>query len=159
MKERTTAFFGPGGNSEAFYKSGKKSTKDAPAWLREIGLDAYEYEAGNGLSAGEASLRAVGEAAREAGISMTFHTPYFISLSSVEEEKREKSVEYIRQSLQAAEWLGAHTIVVHCGSAGKITREEAMRLAADTLDRTLTRFSLAWRPWGRRTSSAHWTKY
>ena len=137
--ERKTPLFGPGGNSEAFYKAGKKSTKDAPAWLREIGLDAYEYEAGNGLAAGEASLRAIGDAAREAGIAVSFHTPYFISLSSVEEEKRDRSVEYIRQGLWAADLLGAHTIVVHCGSAGKITREEAMRLAADTLDRALTR--------------------
>ena len=44
-----SAFFGPGGNSDAFRLAGKKSTLDAPAWVKSIGLDAYEYEAGNGL--------------------------------------------------------------------------------------------------------------
>ena len=131
------AFFGPGGNSDAFRLAGNKSTLDAPRWLREIGLDAYEYEAGNGLSATPMMLSAIGERARENGIKMSFHTPYFISLSGVIPEKRLKSIDYIRQSLDAAKLLGAKTIVVHTGSAAKITRDEAMRLAADTLIKTL----------------------
>lgn len=131
------AAFGPGGNSEAFYASGKKSTKQAPAWLREVGLDAYEYEAGNGIAAGEAALREIGEAAKEHGILMSLHTPYFISLSGVEIEKRLKSIDYIEKSLWAADLLGADTIVIHCGSAAKISREEGMRLSADTLYKTL----------------------
>ena len=135
MRER--AYFGPGGNSEAFYADKCKSTLEAPAWLKRIGLDSYEYEAGNGLRTSDATLAAIGDAARECGISMSFHTPYFISLSGIETEKRLKSIEYIKQSLHAAELLGAHTIVIHTGSAAKISREEAMSLAADTLVRTL----------------------
>lgn len=131
------ATFGPGGNSEAFYAAGKKSTKQAPAWLKEVGLDAYEYEAGNGIAAGEAALREIGDAARENGILMSLHTPYFISLSGVDIEKRLKSIDYIEKSLWAANLLGADTIVIHCGSAAKISREEAMRLSADTLYKTL----------------------
>ena len=49
---RKTAVFGPGGNSDAFRMAGYSSTVDAPMWLSKIGLDAYEYEAGNGLTAG-----------------------------------------------------------------------------------------------------------
>ena len=135
--EKKTPRFGPGGNGEAFYRAGKKSTKEVAAWLREIGLDAYEYEAGNGITAKEATLREIGEECRRHGIAVSFHAPYFISLSGVEEEKRLRSVEYIRESLCAAACLGARTIVVHCGSAGKISREEAMRFSADTLYRTL----------------------
>ncbi len=135
MRER--AYFGPGGNSEAFYSAKKKSTLEAPSWVREIGLDCYEYEAGNGLRTSDDTLRAIGDQARIHGISMSFHTPYFISLSGIEAEKRLKSIDYIKQSLHAAELLGAHTIVIHTGSAAKISREEAMALAADTLARTL----------------------
>ena len=40
--------FGPGGNSTSFYDAGYKSTVDAPKWVHSIGLDAYEYECGNG---------------------------------------------------------------------------------------------------------------
>ena len=137
MKRIDHAAFGPGGNSESFYNEGKKSTAQAPAWLAERGLDAYEYQAGNGLTAGDASLKKVGEEAKKHGILMSLHTPYFISLSGVEEEKRLNSINYISRSLHAAELLGADTIVIHTGSAAKITREEAMALAADTLTKNL----------------------
>ncbi len=132
------AYFGPGGNSDAFRLAGLKSTVDAPAWVKSIGLDAYEYEAGNGLSASPAILSAIGREAEKNNIKMSFHTPYFISLSGVVEEKRLNSINYIRQSLDAAKLLGAGTIVVHSGSAAKITRDEAMRLAGDTLVKTLS---------------------
>ena len=132
------AYFGPGGNSDAFRAAGLKSTLDAPAWVKSIGLDAYEYEAGNGLAASSAMLAEVGREAKAHGIKMSFHTPYFISLSGVVEEKRLNSIRYIRESLEAARLLGATTIVVHSGSAAKITRDEAMRLAGDTLVRTLS---------------------
>ena len=127
--------FGPGGNGDLFYAQGNKSTLQAPGWLEKYGLDAFEYEAGNGISAGEATLRAIGEKAREHHILMSLHTPYFISLSGVEEEKRLKSLGYIEKSLWAAELLGADTIVIHSGSAAKISREEAMALSCDTLTR------------------------
>ena len=132
------AYFGPGGNSDAFRAAGLKSTLDAPSWVKSIGLDAYEYEAGNGLSASSAMLAEVGREAKIHDIKMSFHTPYFISLSGVVEEKRLNSIRYIRDSLDAARLLGAGTIVVHSGSAAKISRDEAMRLAGDTLVRTLS---------------------
>lgn len=129
--------FGPGGNSESFYAEGKKSTLQAPEWIKLKGLDAYEYEAGNGITAGEATLRKIGEEAKKHGVLMSLHTPYFISLSGIEPEKRLKSIDYISRSLFAAELLSADTIVIHTGSAAKITREEAMKLASDTLVRNL----------------------
>ena len=134
---REQAVFGPGGNSQSFYDAGYKSTLQAPAYLRELGLGAYEFEAGNGITAGETTLAKIGEAARANAIEMSLHTPYYISLSGVDPEKRLKSVEYIQKSLRAAELLGADTIVIHCGSAAKISRAEAMGLAKDTLLRTL----------------------
>ncbi len=130
-----TPLFGPGGNGELFYAEGNRSTLQAPGWVKRFGLDAYEYEAGNGLSAGEASLRAVGEKAREHEIKMSLHAPYFISLSGIDPEKRLKSIEYIQKSLWAAECLGADVIVIHSGSCAKISREEAMRLSCDTLEK------------------------
>ena len=131
------ATFGPGGNSNSFYAEGHKSTAEAPAWVRARGLDAYEYEAGNGLTAGEDSLRKIGDEAKKHGVLMSLHTPYFISLSGVDPEKRLKSVDYIKKSLWAAELLGADTIVIHSGSAAKISRGEAMSLARDTLEKII----------------------
>lgn len=137
MNERKEPFFGPGGNCEAFYASGAKATKDAPAWVKSIGLTAYEYEAGRGVSVGTGVLTEIGQAAKTAGVHMSLHAPYFISLSGTDPDTRLKSVSYIDKSLWAADLIGADTIVVHCGSCAKITREEAMRLSADTLEKTL----------------------
>lgn len=137
MKRIDRATFGTGGNSDSFYADGKKSTIQAPEWIKLRGLDAYEFEAGNGLNAGEATLKKIGDAAREHGILMSFHTPYFISLSGTVPEKRLKSIDYISRSLWASELLGADTIVIHAGSAAKITRKEAMLLASDTLYKNL----------------------
>lgn len=125
--------FGPGGNSVSFYEKGLKSTVQAPLFVKQMGLDAYEYEAGNGLSGSLATFALIGENAKEHGISMSLHTPYFISLSSVEEEKRLKSVEYLRKNAQAADAMGASVMVVHTGSAAKISRQTAMEYAAQTL--------------------------
>ena len=134
---RKQAIFGPGGNSESFYAAGYKSTAEAPEFLSKLGLGAYEFEAGNGLRAGAAALQKIGEEAKKHHIELSLHTPYFISLSGIEQEKRLKSIDYIKQSIEAAELLGADTIVIHSGSAAKITRTEAIGLAKDTLCRTL----------------------
>ena len=131
-----SAKFGPGGNSDSFKLAGGKSTLQAPGFVKRIGLDAYEYEAGNGLSASEEMLAGIGLKAKEHGIAMSFHTPYFISLSSVEKEKRIKSVEYIKQSAHASKLLDANIMVVHCGSCAKISRETAMEYAKETLTNT-----------------------
>lgn len=130
---KNTPLFGPGGNGDAFYAAGHKSTLDAPAFIAGYGLDAYEYEAGNGLSASDDALRKVGEAAAAHGVSMSFHAPYFISLASLDPEKRKKSIGYIETSLRAASLLGAKTIVVHMGGVAKMPREEGMRYSAETL--------------------------
>lgn len=140
-KGRVAPVFGPGGNSEAFHLTRMK-TEDAPIWLSRIGLDAYEYEAGRGVTASEAALTRLGMTAKKNGIYLSVHAPYFISLSGIVPETRYKSIGYIAESLHAASLLGADTIVVHTGSAAKITREEAMRLAADTLCRTLEELDL-----------------
>ena len=128
-----SALFGPGGNSDAFRRAGYRSTLDAPRFVASCGLDAYEYEAGQGLSASLESLAAIGKEAVAHGIQMSFHTPYFISLSSVEPEKRRKSVDYLYESAAASDALGANVMVVHTGSAAKIPRETAMEYAAETL--------------------------
>ncbi len=125
--------FGPGGNSDSFKKAGYRSSLDSPRFVRECGLDAYEYEAGQGIAGSPEMLAALGQNAALLGVKVSFHTPYFISLSSVDPEKRVKSVGYLYESAVACSLLGAETMVVHTGSAAKISRETAMEYAAETL--------------------------
>lgn len=133
----TKATFGPAGNSLSFVAAGGKSTLQAPAFVASLGLDRYEYQGGNGIRGSEEGFKKLGEAAREHGIALSVHAPYYISLSGVETEKRLRSLVYIQQSVDAAAAMGADIIVVHAGSAAKISREEAMNLAKDTLYKTL----------------------
>ncbi len=133
MKAERNCKFGPAGNSLSFYAEGNKATTQAFAWLAGRGLDAYEYQAGKGLYASGDTFREIKEQAEKYGIAVSLHGPYFISLSSVDEEIRLKSIRYITQAASAADTLGADIFVVHSGSAAKLDREEAMKKAEDTL--------------------------
>ncbi len=130
--------FGSAGNPDRFYGEGHKASAEMPAWLKENGLTAYEYQCGNGVRITEATARLLGVAAREAGITLSLHSPYYISLSSVEEEKRIKSVDYIMASLKAADAMGATRVVVHSGSCAKIDRATALAYAKETLRMALS---------------------
>lgn len=127
------ALFGPGGNSESFYAAGYKSTVDAPKFVSEFGLDAYEYEAGNGVSASVDTFRKIGEKAREFGIKLSIHAPYYISLSSVDEEKRKGSARYIVASATALNAMGGELMVIHAGSTAKLDRGVALQYAKDAI--------------------------
>ncbi len=129
-----TVRFGPAGSSEAFSKKYKKSS-EMPEYLSKMGLDAFEYQCGQGVRVSESSGIALKSEAEKWGIKLSLHSPYFISLSSVEPEKRDKSIDYILQSCRAAKLIGADRIVIHSGSCAKITREYALELACETLTR------------------------
>ena len=130
--------FGSAGNPDRFYNEGHKASAEMPAWLKANGLTAYEYQCGNGVRITDATARVLGDAAREAGIALSLHSPYYISLSSVEEEKRVKSVDYILQSLKAADAMGATRVVVHSGSCAKIDRATALAYAKETIRMALS---------------------
>ncbi len=129
-----SAIFGPAGSSADFLKK-YKSSLDMPAYLKDMGLDAFEYQCGQGVRVSDSLGASLKQKAEECGITLSLHAPYFISLSSVEPEKRDKSIDYILQSASAATKMGADRIVIHSGSCAKLTRQEALSLACDTLKR------------------------
>ena len=108
-----------------------------PQWLKEMGLDAYEYQCSKGVNITEKTARQLGNHAREHHIYMSVHAPYYINLASPEEEKRKKSIEYIIDTMVVANWMGAERVVVHPGSCSSISRKEAMELAKKTLKSTI----------------------
>lgn len=132
-----SARFGPAGRPDSFTAMGFKKTPEIPAYLETFGLNAFEYQCGRGVRYVEADLLALKAAAERADIALSVHAPYYISLSSTEEEKRRNSVGYIADTARAARIMGGDRIVVHTGSCGKISREEALALAGDTLSLAL----------------------
>lgn len=131
--------FGPGGNSEQYYNDGNKSSLNRPKYLHNIGLNGYEYQCNKGVHISMDSAKILGEEAKKYGIHLSIHSQYYVSLSSTEEEKRQKSVEYLLACFRVAKQMGADRIVVHSGSCAKMTRAKAYELSLDTLHRTLTR--------------------
>lgn len=132
-----SAKFGPAGNGNSFSEMGYKSTLQAPIYVAKMGLDCYEYQCGRGVRVSDEHALKFKETAKASNISVSLHSPYYISLSSVEEEKRLKSVDYIMQSAVAVDKLGGNRVVVHSGSCSKISREEALHLAKDTLKKAV----------------------
>ena len=136
-ERRETAVFGPAGMCEAASASGIKTTEKLLRYLSERGVDAFEYQCGRGVNIGEEKARFLRERAKEAGIVLSIHAPYYISLASAEQQKRDNSVSYILQSARAADWMGARRIVVHPGGIGKYSRREAYDIALETLGRAV----------------------
>ncbi|PWM41674.1 MAG: endonuclease IV [Clostridiales bacterium] len=135
--------FGPGGNCNWFKESGKKTSDQMPAFLNEIGLDAYEVECGRGVRMNAAVAQRLREEAEAFGTTLSIHAPYYISMSSVEPEKRAKSVDYLLESAALARKIGAKRIIFHSGSCARLGREEATALALQTLQAALDAFDQA----------------
>ena len=131
-----SAQFGPAGNAESFSKV-HKSSLAAPAWIAQQGLDCYEYQCGKGVHVGEDTARKLGEKAREAGIALSVHAPYFINLANPDPESRAKTTNYVLESCFVAQVMGAERIVIHSGALMKRSRQEALDIAKETLKQVL----------------------
>lgn len=86
---------------------------------------------------GEETARAVGEAARTHGITLSLHAPYFINLANPDPESLKKTTGYILAACQAADWMGATRVTVHTGALMKRTRREALDIAKRSLREVL----------------------
>ena len=132
-----SAKFGPAGNSQSFKDMGYKHSLEIPQYILKMGLDCYEYQCGRGVNIGTEKAAELGSAAKSAGISLSLHAPYFISMSSVDPEKRDNSIGYILKSAEAVKAMGGNRIVVHTGSCAKISREQALDLAKNTMKKAV----------------------
>ena len=132
-----SARFGPAGNSDSFSRV-HRSSLAAPGWIAERGLDCYEYQCGKGVHVGEETARRVGERARQAGISLSLHAPYFINLANPDPEALKKTISYITGACLAASWMGAERVVIHSGALMKRSRKEALDIARNSLRAVIT---------------------
>ncbi|MBO7218561.1 MAG: TIM barrel protein [Clostridia bacterium] len=126
--------FGPSGNCVTFYNAGYKKTLQAPKWLYELGLDAYEYSFGKGILLSDETAIAIGDEMKKYGISVSVHAPYFINFASPNNEIVENSYKYVLDSLHKLSLLQGNRLVVHVGSCGKVDRNVAVKLCKERLD-------------------------
>ena len=125
-----SAKFGPAGNAQDFPY---RSSVDAPRWMKELGLDCYEYQCGKGVHVGEETARKVGQSAVEHGISLSLHAPYFINLANPDPDSLAKTTGYITGACLVARRMGAGRVVIHSGALMKRTRRQALDIALTSL--------------------------
>ena len=131
--------FGPSGNSQSFYNAGNKTSLQAPAWLKSLGLNAYEYSFGRGYTKSLPTAQALGQAAQENGVVVSIHAPYYINLANPDEVMKEKSFGYITKGLELLRAMQGKHLVFHVASQGKLGRGEALSLAKVRLKELLSR--------------------
>lgn len=88
---------------------------EAPSFLKNIGLNAMEYEAVRGVNISKERAEKLGYLAKENDIVLSMHAPYYINLSAVEKEKVESSIKRLLDALQASAWMGSYVVVFHPG--------------------------------------------
>ena len=129
--------FGTAGTSDSFAAQGYKSSLDVPEYTAKMGLNAFEYQCGRGVRLGLDKAAKMAALAAPKDILFSVHAPYYISMSSLEEEKRLNSIQYLLQSAAVCKALGGRRIIFHSGSCGKQSREAALEKALDTMRRAV----------------------
>ncbi|MEM0380956.1 MAG: TIM barrel protein [Desulfurococcaceae archaeon] len=104
--------FGPAGKPISM-KS--KDIVKAPSFLREMGLNAMEYEAVRGVNIKEEKAREFGSEALLNDVKLSLHAPYYINLASAKKSVVEASVKRLMESVQASFWMGSYIVVFHAG--------------------------------------------
>lgn len=124
--------FGTAGQNDA-YRTAHKDSLEIPQYIASFGLDAFEYQCGRGVRLSPGLAGALAAGGRQHGITYSLHAPYYISMSSMDEQKRINSLRYLRESAAAVRALGGRRVIFHSGSAGKQSRDDALAKAKDTL--------------------------
>jgi deoxyribonuclease-4 len=68
---------------------------------------------------------------------LVIHTSYLVNVCSQTEDVREKSVAAFRGEIERALTFGAEYLVLHPGSWKGLTRDEGLKLAADSISRAI----------------------
>ena len=125
--------FGPSGNSLSFTLEGYKHTEDAALWVKNKGLDIFEYSFGRGVIMSTEKAYSIGEAFKKQNVELSVHAPYFINFANVDDEMVEKSFGYVLQSAKKCKEMGGRRVIFHPSTQGKLERKEAVELTKNRL--------------------------
>lgn len=81
--------------------------------LHQLGLDCMELEFVQGVHLKKPAAEKIALRAKELGVALSAHAPYYINLNSHEIAKKKASVRRILETARAAFWAGAATFTFH----------------------------------------------
>ena len=125
--------FGPSGNCESFYAEGYSHTEESAKFVKDRGLDCFEYSFGRGVRMTEEKARSIGAAFAKEGVEISAHAPYFINFANPDDEMAAKSYGYVLDTAKVLAQMGGKRVVFHPAAQGKATREEAVLLTEERL--------------------------
>ena len=125
--------FGPSGNSERFYALGLSHSEQSAPYVKEMGLDCFEYSFGRGVRMSDEKALSIGAAFAAAGVEISVHAPYFINFANPDNEMAEKSYGYVLDSAKMVALMGGKRVVFHPAAQGKATRQDAVEKTMDRL--------------------------
>ena len=125
--------FGPSGNCESFYAEGYSHTEESALFVKNRGLDCFEYSFGRGVRMSEDKAISIGEAFQEQGIEISAHAPYFVNFANPDDEMAAKSYAYVLDTGKMLKLMGGKRVVFHPAAQGKATREDAVALTEERL--------------------------
>lgn len=125
--------FGPSGNCESFYAAGYSHTEEAAVFVKNMGLNCFEYSFGRGVRMTEEKARSIGAAFEKEDVEISVHAPYFINFANPDAEMAQKSYGYVLDSAKALMQMGGKRVVFHPAAQGKAAREDAVALTEERL--------------------------
>ena len=117
---------GPSGNSQSFYDEGHAHTYEEAQWLKERGLNAFEYSFGRGVNIGAAACQKIKEEFEKFDVEISAHAPYYTNFANTDDEMIAKSIGYVVRSIEAVKAMGGNRVVFHPAACGKSDRKEAV---------------------------------
>ncbi len=126
--------FGPAGVP---HSSARKDTISGILATRDLGLDCMEVEFVYGVRMKENLAREAREVARNAGIVLTAHAPYYINLNAKDPKKLERSIKMLCDTVKIANLLGAWSVVFHPGWYMGKGKKEAYRTVKESILKVL----------------------
>ncbi|MEM3555657.1 MAG: TIM barrel protein [Candidatus Micrarchaeia archaeon] len=117
----------------------KGSTPEAIRYVAEEGLNAFECEFVKGVKMKKEMAEEARKVAKEKGVSLSAHAPYWINCAARERRKIEATLRNIIETARVARVMNASIIVFHPGFYMGRTAEETKELVKKTLEEALER--------------------
>jgi len=108
--------YGTSGNPPNFFKSKwGKDRRNALDWINSIGLNAYEYTMTHGARIKEEKAEYLKQKAKEFGIKMSVHGPYYVVLTSDKKRVYDNSIIELLKTMRLSKIMGSDKVIFHPG--------------------------------------------